>query len=297
MAFLSKHSSFVCIVGFISLITSCQQKAKILEPASLPIVAAPSIITEKKITSKENIISSIDTTITHSQAIVQKILPTKLHKISHQGIQFNLVTFDSRKQSLVVVDQTKGPGTTYADSQAATKALNGIAAINAGFFTPEGKPLGLVITQGDKRGSYNTSSLGSGIFYKTSQGHHLKRRSIWTKLSKNPPAELLQSGPMLLENSKSIVGLSDEQGRVRSFIATDGKSHWCIGHASSCTLNELSKTLTTIKIDSFKPTTALNLDGGRSSDLWVSSTVNNGPLKIRPFWNKDVRNFLVLKNK
>ena len=296
MAFLSKHSSFVCIVGFISLITSCQQKVKILEPTSLPIVAVPSIITEKKITSKENIISSIDTT-TYSQAPVQKILPTKLHKISHQGIQFNLVTFDSRKQSLVVVDQTKGPGTIYTDSQATTKALNGIAAINAGFFTPEGKPLGLVITQGNKRGSYNTSSLGSGIFYQTSQGHHLKRRSIWTKLSKNPPAELLQSGPMLLENSKSIVGLSDEQGRVRSFIATDGKSHWCIGHASSCTLNELSKTLTTIKIDSFKPTTALNLDGGRSSDLWVSSTVNNGPLKIRPFWNKDVRNFLVLKNK
>ena len=78
MAFLSKHSSFVCIVGFISLITSCQQKAKTLKPASLPIVETPTIITEKKIIPKENITASIDTTTTHSQAIVQKILPTKL---------------------------------------------------------------------------------------------------------------------------------------------------------------------------------------------------------------------------
>jgi hypothetical protein len=38
----------------------------------------------------------------------------------------------------------------------------------------------------------------------------------------------------------------------------------------------------------------LNLDGGRSSDLWISSAVQGGPLRERPLWNKPVRNFLVL---
>ncbi len=287
-----KLNCIACTTALIILSSACQQQAIIPLPIA-PVVETPTIKAKNKLTAAQ----PKPAALVLAQAPAQKVLPNALHKISHDGIQFNLVTFDSRKQSLVVADQAKGPGTSYADAQAATDSLNGIAAINAGFFTPEGKPLGLVITQGTRRGAYNTSSLGSGIFYQTPQGAHLKRRSIWAQLSKKPPAELLQAGPMLLENSKVIAGLSNNNARVRSFIATDGNSHWCIGHASACTLSDLSKALTTLKIDSFKATIALNLDGGRSSDLWVSSSVNNGPLSIRPFWNKDVRNFLVLKNK
>jgi len=239
--------------------------------------------------------------LSRNQVITQKktkvVLPVKLHKISHNDIQFNIVTFDDRTQSLTVVDEPNGPGSLYSNSQAAAKPSNGIAAINAGFFTPEGKPLGLVITNTKKRGSYNTSSLGSGMYYLTKEGAKISRRSIWNTLSKTPPTELLQSGPMLIERSKTVAGLSNKEARVRSFIATDGNNHWCIGHAGSCTLKELSNALQSLKIDNFKLQTALNLDGGRSSDLWVASTVTNGPTHIRPFWNKDVRNFLVLKNK
>ena len=39
---------------------------------------------------------------------------------------------------------------------------------------------------------------------------------------------------------------------------------------------------------------AMNLDGGRSSDLWISSRVSGGPLTSRPPWNRPVRNFLIL---
>jgi len=38
----------------------------------------------------------------------------------------------------------------------------------------------------------------------------------------------------------------------------------------------------------------MNLDGGRSSDLWISSRVSGGPLTSRPPWNRPVRNFLIL---
>lgn len=226
----------------------------------------------------------------------QSILPTKLLQITHQKIQFNIVTFDTRNQQLIIVDQPKRPGSTWTDAAAAAKANNGIAAINAGFFTPEGSPLGIVISNGNKYGSYNTSSLGTGIFYNTPTGLSIKRRAIWNQLSKSPPAYLLQSGPMLLEKNKTVVGLSNQSSRVRSFIATDGKNHWCIGHADSCTLAQLSEALSTLQIPGFKVATALNLDGGRSSDLWVSSSVTGVSMTIRPFWNKPVRNFLVLKN-
>jgi hypothetical protein len=39
---------------------------------------------------------------------------------------------------------------------------------------------------------------------------------------------------------------------------------------------------------------ALNLDGGRSSDLWASSAIAGGPLVRRTPWNRAVRNFLIL---
>ncbi|MGJ8656295.1 MAG: phosphodiester glycosidase family protein [Akkermansiaceae bacterium] len=263
----------------ISGASACQQNVPTDQLTQTPLQTTP----QKKLTP---------VIVTQPQAI----LPTKLHQIKHQGIQFNIVTFDTRNQQLIVADQPKGPGSTWADAEAAAKANNGIAAINAGFFTPEGSPLGIVISNGSKRGSNNPSSLGTGIFYHTPTGASISRRAIWTKLSQSPPSHLLQSGPMLLENSNPVAGLSDKSSRVRSFIATDGKKHWCIGHAESCTLAQLSKALTSLETPQFNPTTALNLDGGRSSDLWVASSVAGGDKTIRPFWNKPVLNFLILKS-
>ena len=89
----------------------------------------------------------------------QSLLPTKLHQIKHQEIQFNIVTFDTRDKNLIIADQPKGPGSIWPDSESAAKANKGIAAINAGFFTPEGTPLGLVIANGVKQGSNNPPAL------------------------------------------------------------------------------------------------------------------------------------------
>jgi len=270
----------------------------------LVIATASACQHQQNLFTKETIKQSVNHKIHPTKVAPQtkvieqtKILPTKLHKLRHQEIQFNFVTFDSRKQQLIIADQLKGPGSVWKDSLSAAKSYQGIAAINAGFFTPEGKPLGMVISNGSQRGSNNSSSLGSGIFYQDKAEAKIIRRAGWKTLSKSPPPQLLQSGPMLLEHSKTIKGLSSQSSRVRSFIATDGKHHWCIGHASSCTLEQLSSALSSLDISDFEITTALNLDGGRSSDFWVSPAVTGGPVTIRPFWNKPVRNFLILKNK
>ncbi len=220
-----------------------------------------------------------------------RIIEKKIAAITFQGI-----AFDSRTHRLIVADQAGGPASQYADSAAVAQALGGIAAVNAGFFTPEGKPLGLVASAGKISGAWNrASSLGSGIWYeKTSGFMGISRREKLGKAAASKMPELIQAGPMLIENSKSVDGLDAQKASARTMILWDGNTRWWIGCCSPCTLAELGKTLATAEPAGWKIKHALNLDGGRSSDLWISETVPAGPIRCRPLWNKSVRNFLVL---
>lgn len=222
----------------------------------------------------------------------QKLLTLEYHHTSRDGIIMSLVSFDDRQFKLQVADQKNGPGTHWRDAHSAANALHGVAAINGGFFTPEGKPLGQVITNGSQRGSKNSSSLGSGIYISQPDKSAIIRREAYTKSHKI--SHLLQAGSMLAEYNSPISGLSRTNHRKRSFIAWDGQHHWAIGHAESCTLNALSKALAGRAPAGFAITTALNLDGGRSSDLWAGPKVSHGNKTHRSFLNKPVRNFLVV---
>jgi len=137
------------------------------------------------------------------------------------------------------------------------------------------------------------------LSYTTKAGAKISRgkNGHYKNILLTKPKYLLQTGPMLVEKSISTIGLSTQNARPRSFIATNDTGQWIIGHASSCTLSQLGTALTTLKIPNLKISTALNLDGGRSSDLWVGPSITGGPLTIRPFWNSPVRNFLVLKKR
>ena len=74
----------------------------------------------------------------------------------------------------------------------------------------------------------------------------------------------------------------------------DGDNRWWMGKSSVCTLAKLGAALGDGSPTDWKIHTALNLDGGRSTDLWVSGSVSGGPASFRPLWNRPVRNFLVL---
>jgi uncharacterized protein YigE (DUF2233 family) len=215
---------------------------------------------------------------------VLQVVPTTL-----SGISITAVTFDSRTLRLAIADQDGEPGSRWADAEAAAKELGGIAAVNGGFFTPEGKPLGLVVSGGKKAGSLNrASSLGAGLFVGGSSPA-LLRREHSTNAS-----EVLQSGPFLVENGRAISGLSQDGSTARTVIGWDGGHGWFIARTGACSLAKLGQALAGARIGGVKVRTVLNLDGGRSSDLWVSSSVPGGPVSQRPFWNKPVRNFLVL---
>ncbi|NJM36542.1 MAG: phosphodiester glycosidase family protein [Akkermansiaceae bacterium] len=109
--------------------------------------------------------------------------------------------------------------------------------------------------------------------------------------------EMIQAGPMLIENGKPIGGLETQKVSARTVILWDGGTRWWIGCSSGCTLAELAKTLVTAAPGGWPIKQALNFDGGRSSDLWISESIPGGPISRRPLWNKPVRNFLVLVTK
>lgn len=211
-----------------------------------------------------------------------------LVRTSLSGIPIAFVTFDSRTHRIKVADQAGGPGSRWADAQAAGTAAGGIAAVNGGFFTPEGKPLGIVVSSEGRTGSMNRSSLGSG-WYVGGNSPALLRNATGSSAP-----DLLQSGPFLVEHGKAVGGLSTASSSARTFIGWDGGTRWLIARSGSCSLAGLGQALAGADIGGVKIRAVLNLDGGRSSDLWVSSAVQGGSFSERPFWNKPVRNFLVL---
>ena len=216
--------------------------------------------------------------------------------MSRSGIHFSGVAFDGRSHRLVVVDQPGGPGSRFADAAAAARSQRGIAAVNGGFFTPSGEPLGLVVSEGESAGSWNrASSLGTGIWHDgTTTSAAISRRGPFGRNDALHSENLLQAGPLLVENGQAVTGLDAGKTAVRTVILWDGGHRWWIGRSSACSLQSLAGALTASSPDGWPVRHALNLDGGRSSDLWVSGMVAGGPVTTRPPWNRPVRNFLVL---
>jgi hypothetical protein len=212
------------------------------------------------------------------------------------GIEFEGVAFDSRTHRLAVVDQEGGPGSRFADAAEAGRSAGGLAAVNGGFFTPEGEPLGLVIAAGKRSGGWNSStSLGSGVWHADATGTSaISRRENLGRAGVAGMRELLQAGPMLVENRRAVAGLDAEKSSARTMVLWDGGSRWWIGRSSPASLSRTAAALALAAVPGWPVKHALNLDGGRSSELWISDKVGGGPVSIRPPWNKAVRNFLVL---
>lgn len=221
--------------------------------------------------------------------------------VSRNLPEFNIegIAFDSRTHRLRMIDQAAGPGTEFIDAANAGTHHNALAAINAGFFTPEGEPLGLVVANGKASGAWNSaSSIGSALWHESSTGiSRISRRSETNPSTAREMSNALQSGPMLIDRKLAVSGLESDKTSARCFIAWDGGTRWFIGRTSPCPLNQLAATLASGKHCGFTIHRAMNLDGGRSSDLWISSQIPGGPLTSRPPWNRPVRNFLILASR
>ena len=268
----------------------------LLIPSCTPYEARPDAKSKKPQASPPAVIAPIPTETPKSFANHNP--PEAPQLVSRSLTDFNLegVTFDSRTHRLRVIDQSGGPGTTFTDASHAGSFHHALAAINAGFFTPEGEPLGLLVSNGKTAGSWNlATSIGSAVWHESNSGNsNISRRHETQPSLIKLTREALQSGPMLVDRGQAVGGLESDKISARSFIAWDGGTRWFIGRTSPCPLSALADTLASGKHCGWKIHRAMNLDGGRSSALWISSRINGGPLHSCPPWNKQVRNFLIL---
>ena len=79
-------------------------------------------------------------------------------RVTSRGVALTFLLFDDRKYDIAVADKDLGPETEWQTAQASAIRHDAVAAINGGFFTPTGKPLGLVIEGGKRIGIWNSQS-------------------------------------------------------------------------------------------------------------------------------------------
>ena len=222
--------------------------------------------------------------------------PLQYTSSRHHNLTLHGVAFDSREYKLRVLDQKNGPGSEFTTAQQAARAHNAIAAANGGFFTPDGRPLGLVVADGITSGNWNnSSSLGSAVWLEDASGRSLiARRSPHARSLAASAHNLLQSGPLLIEHGHPVSGLDSVKSSTRTFLLWDGGHRWWMGQSSPVSLQALANSLARNPPTPWQPALALNLDGGRSSDLWLASSSAGPQRNVRSPWNRTVRNYLVL---
>jgi hypothetical protein len=160
-------------------------------------------------------------------------------------------------------------------------APDAAAVVNGSFFTPEARPTGLLVSEGERIFPFvpRGGAAGSGVLT-ISQGQvALHPRSGYEP---ETASFAIQAGPRILEPSgdrgikgddgsranRTAIGASVE-GRLAIAVVHDREG----GHSLGLTLFELQRVFELLgeRHPELGWTTALNLDGGASTGLWVST--------------------------
>jgi uncharacterized protein YigE (DUF2233 family) len=193
------------------------------------------------------------------------------------------VLFDDRSHALRIVDSPKPGESALADVM---ESRNALAGVNGGYFEPDFTPVGLVVAEGKTRQPFKKAKLLSGIVAVSPKGAVSIFRSARFDPKPGAYREALQCGPMLVENSSPVAGLNAEKIARRTVVATGSGGRVALVYLTSVTLADAARILTAPGIfGTWKPASALNLDGGTSSGLWVRGGVSRPEIKR-------VRNFL-----
>ena len=204
----------------------------------------------------------------------------------------HLAFFNSRAYRLEVVDLGAGDEVAELTFDDAAERAGCVAGVNGGFFHPDYRPLGLMISGGQRVGRFESTKLLSGVVYSDDRGVHLVRRA---RFREHPGiGALLQTGPYLVEHGRAVRELSTRRPARRTFVATDWRRHWMIGATTTrVTLAELADALAAPgTLTSWRTDRAINLDGGSSTGFFVGG---DAPSKVtlRPL--KRVRNLLCIR--
>jgi exopolysaccharide biosynthesis protein len=197
----------------------------------------------------------------------------------------DLALFSPKSTTLRVIDNP----TSENDLATLMPRENCLAGVNGGYFDPENKPVGLLISDGNVVAPLRKARLLSGVLIVSNGRIQLLRVAEYSPKRKATAA--LQCGPFLVDRGQPVPGLNDTRSARRSFIVTGGSDRAAVGFCSSVTLAQLGKILATPgTAPDLKVQRALNLDGGSSSAFWFAG--EHGPFSISE--QKTVRNFVAI---
>ena len=197
----------------------------------------------------------------------------------------DLALFSTKSATVRVIDNPTGDDSLAA----AMRREHCLAGVNGGYFDPEDKPVGLVISGGKLIAPLRKARLLSGVMVASAGRVQLFRTAEYSP--KGKATEALQCGPFLLDRGQPVPGLNDTRSARRTFVLTSGPDRAALGFCSGVTLAQLAKILATQGIaPDRKMQRALNLDGGSSSAFWFAG--ERGPFAISE--QKTVRNFVAV---
>jgi len=207
----------------------------------------------------------------------------KLEVIALRGdptLEVHLLRLDRRHTALRVIDFPQE--TSVARGLQAAGAL---AGVNGGYFHPDRRPLGLVVSDGQRLHGLENSRLLSGLLVVTPRRSLLLRRGEY-KAGPNT-RQALQAGPFLVDRGQTVPGLNATRAAERTVLLADGEGVAALLTTQPVTLAKLGEILATPKLfPGLRIERALNLDGGSSTALWVDAQPR---AYSRPEW-KRVRN-------
>ena len=206
-----------------------------------------------------------------------------------RSLRISLLVFPSRDFQLRVVDNAAaGDQARFQTVAEAMVSLGGLAGCNGGFFERKPfSPVGFMISSGQRFGRFDPESWMKGLLVVHGTAATLES----TEFFHDTPdiTELIQSGPWLVRSGRAEPDDSRNQLARRTFIAHDAHGTWTIGACERCTLSELAVALKSAEVTAvLEIQSALNLDGGPSTGLWLKGATGNFYLPER--W--PVRNYV-----
>jgi uncharacterized protein YigE (DUF2233 family) len=213
-----------------------------------------------------------------------------LHLRAKQGttdVNMHAVAFTEKTHTISVLDH---PPETPASLASEMQRTGSVAGVNASYFHPDMRPLGLVVANGKTIHQQQKARLLSGIFAATKDKLFLLRASEFKLGPKT--REAVQAGPFLVDKGTPVQGLDTKRVARRTAVATDGKGKWILLATSPLSLAELGSLLASPDLfPELGISRALNLDGGSSTAFWFDSKPK--PVSISEFGA--VRNHIAVR--
>ncbi len=182
----------------------------------------------------------------------------------------NIARFDLHKVHIRVGYQPDQP--LYLNNWASK--IGALALINGGYFDQQNRPTALLISDGQ---AYGTTYSGFGGMLAVDAQGNVTLRSLRDQ-PYDPTTEqfqqMTQSSPMLIIDGQRTQFTANAASQRRSVVALDkqGRLLLIVSPSNSFTLDETADLLAASDLSI---QTALNLDGGASTGLFVKGTKSN----------------------